>query len=322
MTHIWCTVTPLSPTFNPLSYRSSYVISPQLTNLSVHTVNICSLIQLLVHLHTHTHSHSRARARAHPHTHTSLSIWHTHTLSHTHTHTHAHTHTNTHTHQSINLTHAHSDTRTHTHTHTPVYQFDTHTHSHTHTHTQLSLTHQSINLTHTHSHAHTHTHTLVYQFDKHTHSHSHQSIYLTICPRLYGLILEHVVSVNLTYANIFLGAFKKWRKVTVRQTDMTKLSVCLSVCSSVCPPIHPSAWGNSAPTGRKLLKFDIWEFFGNLVRKLKFYYTPTVITSTLHEDVFHIYDNISLNSSKSEKCFRQICRENQNTFWAEYLFSF
>ena len=26
-----------------------------------------------------------------------------------------------------------------------------------------------------------------------------------------------------------------------------------------------------------------------------------------------IYDNILPNSSKSEKCFRQICRENQNT---------
>ena len=27
----------------------------------------------------------------------------------------------------------------------------------------------------------------------------------------------------------------------------------------------------------------------------------------------YLYDNISLNSFKNEKCFRQICRENQNT---------
>jgi hypothetical protein len=29
----------------------------------------------------------------------------------------------------------------------------------------------------------------------------------------------------------------------------------------------------------------------------------------------HIYDNISLNSSQNEKCFRRSCRENQNTFY-------
>jgi len=31
---------------------------------------------------------------------------------------------------------------------------------------------------------------------------------------------------------------------------------------SVCP----SAWNNSAPTGRIFMKFDIWEFFENLSR--------------------------------------------------------
>jgi len=35
--------------------------------------------------------------------------------------------------------------------------------------------------------------------------------------------------------------------------------------------VRPSAWNNSAPTGRIFMKFDIWVFFENLSRKLKFY---------------------------------------------------
>jgi hypothetical protein len=37
----------------------------------------------------------------------------------------------------------------------------------------------------------------------------------------------------------------------------------------------------------------------------------------------YIYDNISLKSSENEKYFRKkLCRENQNTFYVQYLFSF
>ena len=36
-------------------------------------------------------------------------------------------------------------------------------------------------------------------------------------------------------------------------------------------PVRPSSWNNSAPTGRILMKFDIWVFFENLSRKFKFH---------------------------------------------------
>ena len=39
----------------------------------------------------------------------------------------------------------------------------------------------------------------------------------------------------------------------------------------VCPSVRPSAWYNSAPTGRISTKFDIWLFFENLSRKCRFY---------------------------------------------------
>jgi hypothetical protein len=48
----------------------------------------------------------------------------------------------------------------------------------------------------------------------------------------------------------------------------------------------PSAWNNSAPTGRMLIKLDIRAFFENLSRKSKFDLNLTRITRTLHDDVF------------------------------------
>jgi len=35
--------------------------------------------------------------------------------------------------------------------------------------------------------------------------------------------------------------------------------------------VRPSAWKNSAPTGRIFMKFYIWVFFENLSRKFKFH---------------------------------------------------
>jgi hypothetical protein len=66
-----------------------------------------------------------------------------------------------------------------------------------------------------------------------------------------------------------------------------------------------SAWNNSAPTGRIFLKFDIWVFFENISRKF-----PVLLKSGKNNEYIiwrpmSIYDNISLSSSYSEKCFRQ-----------------
>ena len=47
--------------------------------------------------------------------------------------------------------------------------------------------------------------------------------------------------------------------------------------------VRPSAWNNSAPTGRIFMKFSIWIFFENMTRTFKLHYNLTRIISSLHE---------------------------------------
>ena len=63
----------------------------------------------------------------------------------------------------------------------------------------------------------------------------------------------------LTVLVSILGAFAKLRKTTISFVMSVRLSV------------SPSAGNNSAPTGRIFMKFDIFVFFLNLLRKIKFY---------------------------------------------------
>ena len=74
------------------------------------------------------------------------------------------------------------------------------------------------------------------------------------------------VKCNLLYRE------KKW----IYKFPKAAISFVMSVC--------PSAWNNSAPTGRILIKFYIW-FSENLSRKLKSDKNPRRITGTLHKDV-------------------------------------
>ena len=74
--------------------------------------------------------------------------------------------------------------------------------------------------------------------------------------------------------DLFLGAFAKFKNSTI------------SFVMSVCPSGRPSACNNSAPTARILLKLGICSSFENLSRKLKFHWSSTKITGTLHENVF------------------------------------
>jgi hypothetical protein len=82
--------------------------------------------------------------------------------------------------------------------------------------------------------------------------------------------------------------------------------------TSSCPSVCPSAWNNSAPTGRIFSKFDIWAFLENLSRKFKFRLNRTIITGTLREDryTFVIIPRSFLLRMRNvwDKC----CRENQN----------
>jgi hypothetical protein len=103
----------------------------------------------------------------------------------------------------------------------------------------------------------------------------------------------------------FVDAFAELRKSAISFVISDRFSVCESVLSS--------AWNNSAPTGRIFIKFDIWVFFLTYFRKihviLKYYKNAGYFTRRL----MHICDEISLNSSYNEKCFKQSCGENQNT---------
>jgi hypothetical protein len=69
----------------------------------------------------------------------------------------------------------------------------------------------------------------------------------------------------------FLGAFTGLRKATI---PSSRLSVC------------PSAWKNSAPTGRIFIKIVIPRYFEYLSRKFKFHNNPRTTTGTLHEDLY------------------------------------
>ena len=56
-----------------------------------------------------------------------------------------------------------------------------------------------------------------------------------------------------------------------------------SSCLSVLP--LSAAWNNWASLGRIYMKLDIWVFFENLSRKLKFHWNITNIMGTRHEDL-------------------------------------
>jgi hypothetical protein len=58
---------------------------------------------------------------------------------------------------------------------------------------------------------------------------------------------------------------------------------------SVCP----STWNNPAPTGRILIKFDIWTFFQNSVEKIQVL-LKSEKKRVLYTKTFYIYDNILL----------------------------
>ena len=54
---------------------------------------------------------------------------------------------------------------------------------------------------------------------------------------------------------------------------------------SLCRYVRPSAWNNSAPTGRIFMKFIVWVFFSkNSPRNSIFHYNLTWITGTSHAD--------------------------------------
>jgi hypothetical protein len=96
---------------------------------------------------------------------------------------------------------------------------------------------------------------------------------------------------------LVLGTFAKFRKATV------------IVVMSVRLP----AWNNFAPTGRSFMKFDIWVFFENLLRKFELDYNLTSITGTLHEDQCTCVIISRSVLLRMRNVSDKSCRENRNT---------
>jgi len=75
-------------------------------------------------------------------------------------------------------------------------------------------------------------------------------------------ILSHLACLIRTFRHFT----KSWKVI---------ISFIMSVCLSM--------WNNSAPTGLIFMKFDIWGFSKNLLRKFRFHSNRKRITGTLHQ---------------------------------------
>ena len=85
--------------------------------------------------------------------------------------------------------------------------------------------------------------------------------------------------------------------------------------------VCPSAWNNSVPTGRILMKFYMSIFFFKSVYKiqvsLKFGNNNGCLTRTS----IHIFDQISSTSSYNEKCFRnKLQSKSKHAFYVQKNF--
>jgi hypothetical protein len=72
-----------------------------------------------------------------------------------------------------------------------------------------------------------------------------------------------------------------------------------------------STWNISAPTGKIVIKFDIWGFFQNLLRYFKFHQNRTRIKGTLHEDHYTFFIISRSVLLRIKNVSEKRCRENQ-----------
>ena len=91
-------------------------------------------------------------------------------------------------------------------------------------------------------------------------------------------------------------------------------SSCLSVCPFVRPSVSTCAWKKSFPTGRIFKKFVLSVFLKS-VKKIKVSLSPDKNNGYPTSLPIYMYDNITLDSSQIEKCFRQnLQRKSNHTF--------
>ena len=77
--------------------------------------------------------------------------------------------------------------------------------------------------------------------------------------------------------------------------------VCPSIPLSVCP----STWNNSAPTEPNFIKFLYSKLFLKFVEKNQFLLKPDTNNGYFAWRPTYTYENILLNSSQNDECFRQ-----------------
>jgi hypothetical protein len=74
--------------------------------------------------------------------------------------------------------------------------------------------------------------------------------------------------------------------------------------------VRPSAMNNSTPTGQIFMNFETWEFLKKSVEKIQVELISDKNNVCFTWRRVYVYDNISLNSSQNEICFRQnLCRK-------------
>jgi len=104
-----------------------------------------------------------------------------------------------------------------------------------------------------------------------------------------------------------------WRVSQIAKSDYLLRHFCLSVC--------PSAWKNWAITCRIFVQYDIWIFLENLSRNFKLHWYMTRITRSLHEDVCTVMIVGSSVLLRIRNVSDNSCRENQNIFYINNVYS-
>jgi amino acid transporter len=118
------------------------------------------------------------------------------------------------------------------------------------------------------------------------------SFYMIMC--VFFSFTSFLLCVVIVY---LLWLFRRVRKnAKNRLLASSCLSVRPSVRPSVCLSVCLFTWNNSAPTERILIKFDT-ELFTKCVKKFQFSLKSDKNNRHFTLRLFHIYDNISLNSS-------------------------
>jgi hypothetical protein len=90
----------------------------------------------------------------------------------------------------------------------------------------------------------------------------------------------------------------------------------------VRPSVCLTAWNRAASIGRIFMKFNIWIFFGNPLRKFKFYYNLTRIPGTSNEDQYTFFIISRSILLRMRNVSDKICRGNQNTLFCSTNFCF